>query len=342
MKNFLPRARVAAAGWTLVLLALPGAAWADYFVTRDTPSWFKESFLDFPEEVGEAADAGKRMMIYFGQDGCPYCEHLHNTSFRQTDLLALMQTHFDAVAINIFGDVDVVWTDGEEYNEKTLARKLGVQFTPSLMFLDENGEEILRLAGYQPPEKLGIALQYAVAYPQVDAESFPTYYRAALAGRGKSAPLSASLPAAFAQPPYDFAALAKADRPLLAFVVQDDCPYCREWQDYLQADDYAQQFDIVRIDLFGRAASVQAGGSAAVSEAQWAADNAIAFVPALVFFDRGGQEVFRVDGYLRSYHLATALRYVGSGAYRREPEFQRFLQARADEQRAAGEEVVIW
>ena len=42
-----------------------------------------------------------------------------------------------------------------------------------------------------------------------------------------------------------------------------------------------------------------------------------------------GTEVFRVEAYVRPFHFASALDYVASGAYRKEPSFQRYLQARA-------------
>ena len=51
--------------------------------------------------------------------------------------------------------------------------------------------------------------------------------------------------------------------------------------------------------------------------------------------------MFRVDGYVRPFHLATALEYVASGAYRGEPEFQRFIRAKAERLRAAGKPVEL-
>lgn len=63
--------------------------------------------------------------------------------------------------------------------------------------------------------------------------------------------------------------------------------------------------------------------------------------PGVVFFD-GGREVFRIEAYLRPFHLATSFAYVADRAYRKEPEFQRFLQGRADELRARGENVELW
>ena len=35
------------------------------------PRWFAETFLDFREDIADARRDGKRLMVYFGQDGCP-------------------------------------------------------------------------------------------------------------------------------------------------------------------------------------------------------------------------------------------------------------------------------
>lgn len=55
----------------------------------------------------------------------------------------------------------------------------------------------------------------------------------------------------------------------------------------------------------------------------------------------GHHEVFRVEGYLRPFHLASSLAYVASGAYRDQPEFQRFIETRAAALRAKGEPVEL-
>ena len=61
-----------------------------------------------------------------------------------------------------------------------------------------------------------------------------------------------------------------------------------------------------------------------------------------MLFDASGREVLRLDAYLRAFHFASALDYVASGAYRTEPSFQRFVQARAERIRAAGVAVELW
>ncbi len=78
------------------------------------------------------------------------------------------------------------------------------------------------------------------------------------------------------------------------------------------------------------------------SVAGWASEIGVSYAPTLVFFDRAGKEVFRIDGYVRPFHLASALDYVASGAYVKEANFQRYLQARADAMRHRGEVVDLW
>ena len=73
----------------------------------------------------------------------------------------------------------------------------------------------------------------------------------------------------------------------------------------------------------------------------WARELRVAYTPTIVFLDRG-KEVFRIDTYLRPFHLASALDYVASRAYRKEPSFQRYLQSRTERLRGRGDKVDLW
>ena len=59
-----------------------------FFGARSTekPHWFKESFLEFEDDVAEAAAADRRVMLYFHQDGCPYCARLVEENFADPHL----------------------------------------------------------------------------------------------------------------------------------------------------------------------------------------------------------------------------------------------------------------
>ena len=99
-----------------------------------------------------------------------------------------------------------------------------------------------------------------------------------------------------------------------------------------------REFHVVRIDRTSAVARADADGRDR-SARDWARTLNVYYVPTLAFFDASGREVFRVDAYLRPFHLAAALDYVGSGAYATQPEFQRFIETRAAERRARGEKV---
>ena len=142
----------------LVLLAAACGARAQAI---EIPAWFSESLLEIPEEVRDAARDGKRLMLYFGQDGCPYCKELMQTNFTQRAIVEKTRRHFVAIALNIWGDREVQWIDGRRMGEKELTRALKVQYTPTLIFLDEKGAIAARLNGYYPPPSFSAALDYA-------------------------------------------------------------------------------------------------------------------------------------------------------------------------------------
>lgn len=326
----------------LVLLgawAFPGAAAVPSPHAIDIPKWFTETFLDMREDIGDAAKEGKRVMLYFGQDGCPYCKALMKGNFGEPDIEAKTRRHFVAIALNLWGDREVTWVDGRTMPEKELARVLKVQYTPTLLFLDEEGRVALRLNGYMPPAKFRVALDYASSKPD-PARSFTDH----LAERAKSASGTlASEP--FFEASRDFPKVLARGKPLLVMFEQRSCAECDEMhRDGLRQPEVRaliKRFAVAQADLAGSAPLTDPAGRK-TTEAAWAKSLRVTYAPSLIFFDASGKEVFRAEGYMRSFHLASVLDYVASGGYRQEPSFQRFVQRRADARRARGETVDLW
>lgn len=151
------RARLAAVKFLLALLALlavPAHA-------NEIPDWFAESFLDVREDVADAAKDGKRLVLYFWLEGCPYCQRMETVTFRDPAIAARMQRELVPVAINVRGDREVTWTDGTKMSEKELTRHLKIRGTPTLVFFDEKGVVTLRTTGYLEPAELSAALERA-------------------------------------------------------------------------------------------------------------------------------------------------------------------------------------
>lgn len=307
----------------------------------DIPPWFSLSLLDFKDEIPEAARQGKRVMVYFGQDGCPYCKALMKANFGPGPIADKTRKHFVAIAINLWGDADVTWIDGRRTTEKVLARELGVQFTPTLLFFETDGRLVLRVNGYQPPERFTHLLDWVIE--RRDRELPLAEYLAARLNEP-------ALPAARAARPYlmrDPAQLARAgrDRPLAVLFESPSCRSCVEMHDEAFARPglhrLLARFDVARV-LPGEPARLVTPDGRRTDARAWARDLKVDLYPTVVFFDARGREVFRFDGYLRPFHVESAFDYVASGAYRSEPQFQRHVQARAERLRAAGQAVDLW
>ncbi len=93
-------------------------------------------------------------MLYFWQTGCPYCNALVEQNFAQRDIVETMQSNYQLVGINMWGDREVIQVGGKVFTEKTLAAALQVNYTPRSLFFDEARKVKLRLNGCYPPDDL--------------------------------------------------------------------------------------------------------------------------------------------------------------------------------------------
>jgi len=215
----------------IVFVALAGKVFS-----QDLPAWFAQSLLVLPEEIAEAAKDGKRVMLYFEQDGCPYCKRMVEVNFRDAKIAARLQERFVPIALNIWGDREVTAADGSVMSEKRFAATMRVQFTPTMVFFDEKGGVAYRLNGYYPPDRFLAALD-AAARPGPAAEHQP----------------ATTLP-------------RKArKKPLALLFVAEGCAACDELKATFRHDRVAKQlaaFDLEQLPLAGAQAKQLGVGEA--------------------------------------------------------------------------------
>lgn len=306
---------------------------------EEKPAWFKDSFLDIREDIAEASAQDKRLILYFYQDGCPYCKKLLEDNFGQRAISNKTRQYFDLIAINMWGDREVADFEGEETTEKQFAKNLKVMFTPTLLMLNEMGGVVLRINGYYPPHKFLAALEYVGGKRELKTDY--QGYLSSLAPQPATGKLHVS--EQFLQPPYRLAdRSARSAKPLLIFFEQQRCAACDELHlDILQRKKslaLLEGFDIVLLDRWSKD-SIQTPDARETRIVEWAKTLDVKYAPSLVFFNRKGEEVFRTEAYLKAFHIQSVMDYVVSQAYLKEPEFQRFIEQRANELRARGMEV---
>jgi thioredoxin-related protein len=321
----------------LLVISVARASAADDAIAL--PAWFTETFLDFREDVADAAKEGKRVMIYFGQAGCPYCKQLIEVNFSQKSIVDKARRGFLAIPLDIWGDREVTWIDGAKLPEKRFAAHLKVQFTPTLLFLDERGRVIARVNGYYPPHRLEAVLDW-VAGRMEDRTPLAEWLRAA--GKDAASPTLRD-EAFFLRPPYDLR--RKGAKPLAVLFETASCAGCDELHGdgFRRADvgKALKRFDVARFGLYDTTRVTTPDGRA-LAIVDWARSLGVAYTPTILLFGPDGREALRIEAYVRPFHLASALEYVASGTYREEPSFQRFIQDRAAAMRGRGEPVDLW
>jgi thioredoxin-related protein len=301
---------------------------------QEKPDWFANSFLDIREDISEAQDAGKRVLLYFYQDGCPYCKKLLETNFALQDTVARTRENYEVIAINMWGDREVTDVSGTLTTEKEFSKALRVMFTPTLLFMDEQGEVVLRLNGYYPPHKFNAALDYAAEH----SGSNPSFreYLAQVAPAPSTGKLHGD--PAFLSAGADLSNRVTG-RPLLMMFEQKDCAPCDELHlDILQRPESREQlvrFDVVVLDMWSGDPMMRPDGSHG-SVADYAKELDVKYAPTMVFFDENNREVFRTEAYLKAFHTQSAMDYVASKAYLEQPEFQRYIADRAEALEAKG------
>jgi len=304
---------------------------------EEQPEWFKNSFLDLDDDIEEARDAGKRLMLFFYQDGCPYCKKILEDNFGQRDIAEKTRKNFDVVSMNIWGDRDVSFGDINT-TEKDFAARLKIMYTPTIIFFNEEGKPVLRTNGYYHPAKFNAALDYVLE--RHDKKEKFRAYLARVSPVKTTGKIYKNIETV--KSPYDFS--KPSDKYRLVMFEQKQCSECDELhQDVLNRKESVEQlnkFNVSVLDMWSGEKLVRPDGKTS-SIKDWAKQLNIQYAPSMVYFNPQGKEVFRSDAYLKAFHIQSVMDYVSSGAYKKQSNFQRYIDARAKQLEAQGVHVDI-
>ncbi len=292
--------------------------------TIEHPEWFKLSLGDLRDDLSEAKESGKQgIIVYFGQQRCAYCKKFFDTSLADVDIQNYLRKHYDVVALDIWNDEGIIDADGNEYSERELAIHYKTNFTPSLVFYDLSGKPVFRLRGYYPPYKFRAALQYVTEGFYVK-ETFPEYLERANPGDFF---LLAGLNERdfFASPPYDIPSLLENKKPTAIFFEQGNCHTC----DLLHTDPLSkdtnihelEKMNVVQLNMWANTPITLPDGSTSTAK-KWAKSLGIFYTPSIIFFDKNGKEIIRVDSVTQFYRLWGVLDYVNREGYKHAKSYQ--------------------
>lgn len=133
----------------LLLLCPPGFAAAQGSASRDAQTHFFDANTgDLRAELNEARAAGKKaLLLMYEQEGCPGCLFMKQNILNRFDVQDLYHRHFISFTVDINGAVPLKDFSGREITEKALATRSKTRATPTFVFHDMTGTEIVRITG---------------------------------------------------------------------------------------------------------------------------------------------------------------------------------------------------
>ncbi|WP_299832264.1 thioredoxin fold domain-containing protein, partial [uncultured Roseobacter sp.] len=87
----------------LSLIALPGFAAELGDDGLHKTDWMRDTFKDLREDLAEANDEGKRLVLMVEQRGCIYCTKMHEEVFPRPDIASYIAENFFVVQVNLHG-----------------------------------------------------------------------------------------------------------------------------------------------------------------------------------------------------------------------------------------------
>ena len=328
---------------TLVILALIAISGSVYSaetgnrgaivggVAHEPPAWFKESFLEIADDVDDAIEAEKHVMLFFDLNGCPYCDRMLEESFTAEPLSSYIQQHFDVIAINIQGDREIAFNEEISVSEKKLGEILKVYSTPALLFLNEDNKTIVRVNGYRAPERFQLVLEFVATRS----------YRTTSLGDYLQAKLDKNVYQLRPNPLFsDVTDLSSVDGPLMVIFEDGSCYDCNEFHDGILAHEQVREeiapFTIVRLDADSNATILDVYGNE-TTPAELARKHEMIYRPGVLVFDDGNL-LRRHDSLTFPHHFKESMRYVAGGYYQ-QMDYQSYSQQRTEELLAAGVDI---
>lgn len=326
---------------TLLLLgshATTGAEWSE--VNRDRfnqdavpvrvefPAWFKHSFLDLRYDLREAQQAGKLgVLLFLSAPQCSYCKAFLDFTFADPQIRQGLDRHFDVIGVEVISDTPITDAHGRNWKMKEFVAAQKAYVTPTLIFLRHDARPMLRIVGYYPPEKFRGVMDYLVN-GHWEREKLGAFLTRTTA-QGKPGALLRD-PELFNAPLAALDRRKPAKRPLLVLLERPNCTSCEQFHaKVLQAPEIralVKQFDAVQLDMSDAQTKLITPAGRQLSPRQWAEQLDLAYAPALVFFDEGGKEVYRLDSELLRERTEGSLQLVLEKGYLEEAQLQRWRQ----------------
>lgn len=102
------------------------------------------------------------LAVFFEKPRCHACDILHSGPLSNVSILHTM-TQLESIQLNMLSDTPVQTPDGKKITAKQWSENLGLYYTPTIIFFDGHGKEIIRLDSVVGFYRLNNVLHYVLS-----------------------------------------------------------------------------------------------------------------------------------------------------------------------------------
>lgn len=140
-----------------------------------------ERFFTKTVDINKLAVAAKKhskgVALLFTQDQCPSCVELHEEIFSDAAIVGRLAKKYEIVRINVLGQSAIKDLSGKPTTESQLADALRIRYTPTIIFLDHAGSEIIRYESYLKRQDFTGLVQFVTTNAWQHTPSFQDWLR---------------------------------------------------------------------------------------------------------------------------------------------------------------------
>ncbi len=156
----------------------------DYLERADPPPKFSQEDLNEHEQIlkgpiildRRAIAGSKPLAVIFEQKECHACDQLHSEPLNN-EITQHWLAGFELRQLDAWSDTPVMTPTGEKTSAREWADKLGIHYSPTTVFFNEKGEEILRIDSVVKLYRMRSILAYILTKGYLKYDSFQQWRR---------------------------------------------------------------------------------------------------------------------------------------------------------------------
>ena len=171
---------------TVIVLALIAVGVIAYFASRDNQNGALESsqtvkWYGFNDGMELSRQQNKKVLIDVYTDWCGWCKKMEKEVYTDSRVSSALASDFVAIRLNAESKNTLTF-NGEQIDEATFARAMGVNAYPTTIFLEPGAKPITKVEGYLEPQEFGTMLAFIGKdyYKTTTYEAFKSSGRATL------------------------------------------------------------------------------------------------------------------------------------------------------------------